>query len=267
MPHTVDLHFQQTGNGAPVVILHGLFGSARNWQTVARQLANEFTVITVDLRNHGSSPHAEQMDYTAMSTDLSALLRKLDLRDVNLIGHSMGGKTAMTLVLSEPDRIGRLIIVDIAPGPSDNEYDAMLDAMAGLDLSAVTGRADAALRLEGAIADRDIRLFILQNLRFKPGAPPTWRINLDAIRSGIGKLLDSVPCDRAARFEGPSYFIRGADSAHVGQRDLECIGQRFPGYRLITIPNSGHWPHVQNPSQFLAELRSLLADNRGSRVH
>jgi pimeloyl-ACP methyl ester carboxylesterase len=117
------------------------------------------------------------------------------------------------------------------------------------------------------IADRDIRLFILQNLRFRPGAPPTWRINLDAIRSGIGKLLDSVPCDQAARFEGPSYFIRGADSAHVSQGELECIGQRFPGYRLITIPNSGHWPHVQNPSQFLAELRSLLADIRGSREH
>ena len=266
-PAPVDLKFQQSGSGNPVVILHGLFGSARNWQSVARTLADKFTVITVDLRNHGASPHHSQMDYPALAEDVGALLAKLALHDVTLIGHSMGGKTAMTLALSKPERIGQLVIVDIGPGSYSNDYDEMLSAMVGLDLGSVRHRADADEMLKSAVPETDIRLFILQNLLFSRDPPPHWRINLEAIRDGISNLVGAIACQSTARFDGPTTFVRGARSDRVGERDLALIAAHFPNFRMITISNAGHWPHVENPPEFLAQLRSILSPREGGSAH
>jgi esterase len=266
MSQTVDLNFQRSGSGMPVVILHGLFGSARNWQTIARRLATDYSVITVDLRNHGSSPHVARMDYVALGADLSKLLETLDLRDVSLIGHSMGGKTAMTLVLREPDRIARLIVVDIGPGAYANEYDEMLDAMTNLDLDTITSRGDADSRLAPAIPDKDIRLFILHSLRFNGDVPPTWRFNLATIRNGIGDLIGAIPCAETARFDRPAYFIGGENSTRIRDGDLAAIGRHFPTARMVTISNAGHWPHAENPQEFLTKLRRVLAEKQTTSV-
>jgi len=255
---TVDLKFHRTGAGAPIVILHGLFGSARNWQSMARRLADNFEVITVDLRNHGSSPHAAQMSYAAMAADVSALLKKLELQDVNLIGHSMGGKAAMTLALTEPGRIARLIIVDIGPGSYDNDYNQMLNAMSELDLNTISRRADALAALGHAIRDSEIRLFILQNLIFSANTPPRWRMNLRAIRDGIDEIVGAIPCDPAARFDLPTRFIKGENSKRITEDDLTLINRHFPGHELITIANAGHWPHAENAKEFFAKLSQLL---------
>jgi pimeloyl-ACP methyl ester carboxylesterase len=258
--HAVSLHFQQSGNGAPIVILHGLFGSSRNWQTTARQFAEDFNVVTVDLRNHGASPHAPHMNYTALAADVLALLEKLDLQDVALMGHSMGGKAAMTLALSDPGRIARLIVVDIAPGAYVNEYEDMINAMENLDLNAITRRVDADSRLAEAIPDNEIRLFILQNLRFRTDAPPVWRINLQAIHNEIANLVGAIPCNDTAHFNRPTYFIRGANSNRVLERDLPTIERYFPNYEMLTIAHAGHWPHAENPTEFQAKLRHILLD-------
>ncbi len=256
---TVELHFEQVGAGKPVVILHGLFGSGRNWQSIARKLAEKFHVITVDLRNHGSSPHVADMSYVALSADVLALLKKLHLNDVTLIGHSMGGKAAMTLALTEPERIARLIVVDIGPGSYDNEFDHILSAMSELDLRTITRRAEANVRLEQAIPDNDIRLFILQNLNFSAERSPHWRINLSTIRAEIATLVGAIPCDRGARFDRPTCFIRGENSQRVADTQLALIDNYFPGYKLLTIHNAGHWPHAENPVEFFTELRLLLS--------
>lgn len=254
----VDLSFQQFGAGRPVVVLHGLFGSARNWQSVARNLADGFSVFTVDLRNHGASPHTIQMDYAGMSADVSALVQKLDLRNVSLIGHSMGGKVAMTLALSDPDRIAQLIIVDIAPDAYSNDYADLLAAISALDLGAISRRADAQTQLKQAIPDIEIRSFVLQNLIFSAASPPRWRINLSAIRKGIADIVGAIPSDPAVPFNAPTYFIKGENSDRIDDGDLASIGQYFPRFELITIANAGHWPHSENPVEFLAELRVLL---------
>ncbi|MFP6682660.1 MAG: alpha/beta fold hydrolase [Gammaproteobacteria bacterium] len=253
-----ELHFEQYGAGAPIVILHGLFGSARNWRSVAHKLAADFRVIAVDLRNHGSSPHLPDMSYNALSIDVSALLEKLDLDDVTLIGHSMGGKAAMTLSLAEPERIARLVVVDIGPGPYDNEFDNILTAMSDLDLRTVTRRAEASDRLKQAIPDNDIRLFILQNLNLSTGRSLGWRINLPAIRAEIAHLVGAIPRDRGSSFDGATYFIRGENSQRVADQQLALIGQYFPGYELITITDAGHWPHAENPTEFFTTLRQIL---------
>ena len=254
----VELHFEQYGAGRPIVILHGLFGSARNWQSVARKLAADFHVIAVDLRNHGSSPHVPDMSYTALSGDVSALLEKLKLDDVTLIGHSMGGKAAMTLSLAEPERIGRLVVVDIGPGPYNNDFDHILAAMSGLDLRTITRRAEANDRLEQAIPDNDIRLFILQNLNFSTDRSLSWRINLPAIRAEIAHLVGAIPCDHGSSFDGATYFITGENSQRVADQQLALIGQYFPSYELITITAAGHWPHAENPTEFFTKLRQIL---------
>ncbi len=215
--------------------------------------------MTVDLRNHGASPHAARMDYEVIADDLSALLEELDLHDVTLIGHSMGGKAAMTLALREPGRIARLVVIDIAPGRYPNEYEELLAAMMDLDLSSITRRAEADARLARAIPESEVRLFILQDLRFSAAESPSWRMNLAAIGEGIEALVGAIPCDESARFERPTYFIRGVESARIRDRDIADIEHHFPSYRVIAIPDAGHWPHVENPSQFLAELRRVLA--------
>lgn len=258
MADSVDLHFERSGDGPAIVILHGLFGSARNWQSVARRLSDNYSVIAVDLRNHGSSPHNRIMDYAVLAADVAALLDDLSLEAVTLLGHSMGGKAAMTLALRNCAPIARLVIVDIAPGGYINEYNATLDAMQRLDLSATTRRSDAHAQLAESIPDLEIRSFILQNLRFRADGPPLWRINLQAIRNNIESLVGPVPRVDSARFDGPVHFIRGELSARITDSDLVSMKQLFPAFDLLTIPNAGHWPHAENPREFLARLRPLL---------
>ena len=254
----LELHFHQFGSGPPVVILHGLFGSSRNWQSVARDLAENFFVITVDLRNHGSSPHATQMSYAVMASDVSLLMQKLDLKGVTLIGHSMGGKAAMTLALAEPDRIARLVVVDIGPDAYGNDYDDLFTAMSSLDLAAITRRSDAQMQLQHAIPDNEIRAFILQNLNFSADAPPHWRINLPAIRAAIDEIVGAIPDDWTEPFNAPTYFIRGENSDRINDDNSLSIHNIFPNWELITIANAGHWPHAENPVDFLATLHQLL---------
>ncbi len=259
-PQTVELHYHQFGSGPPIVILHGLFGSSRNWQSVARNLANNFLVVTVDLRNHGTSPHATQMGYAAMAQDVSRLLQKLDLAEVTLIGHSMGGKVAMTLALTNPDRISQLVIVDIGPEAYENDYNDLLGAMSGLDLDQITRRSDAQIQLKAAIPNNEIRSFILQNLSFNGAASPHWRINLPAIREAIDNIVDAIPIpsDSAVPFNAPAHFIRGENSDRIGERSSSPISRLFPNWDLVTIANAGHWPHAENPVEFLTKLRQLL---------
>ena len=210
----LELHAEITGEGPPVVILHGLFGSSRNWQSVARSLAPRHRVYALDARNHGQSPHATAMDYRVMAADVAQFLARHSLQGVTLVGHSMGGKTAMTLALEDDTRLARLVVVDIAPLGYEDEHTAVVDAMLALPLEAVQRRGDADRLLAAAVPDPEIRLFLLQNLRFE-GGTTSWRLNLPALRAGMAALVGELPVAPGARSEKPAFFIRGGRSTRV----------------------------------------------------
>jgi pimeloyl-ACP methyl ester carboxylesterase len=252
---TVNLHYksQGTAQGVPVVILHGLLGSSSNWRSIARQLAQNARVFALDLPNHGDSPHVARMSYPAMADDVRAFLDAQAIDSATLIGHSMGGKTAMRLALDAPHRVHRLVVVDIAPTPSDHNHLPWLRAMAALDLTRVARRADADGLLAHAVPDPAMRQFLLQNL-ISSGGGFTWRINLPAIESSLPALLD-FPVDTGTRpYTGPTRFLRGAHSDYVQEKDAAAIHALFPRAEIVTIEDAGHWVHAEQPARFLEAL-------------
>ena len=257
MSDAVELVYDSFGEGPPLVILHGLFGWARNWQNVARQLASRYQVITVDARNHGRSPHTEAMDYTRMSADLAALLARLELRDITLLGHSMGGKTAMTLALSDPARLARVVVVDISPVPSEDQHTPMIDAMLALPPASLRRRSEVDTLLRATVPEDDVRLFLLQSL-LPAEHGGSWRFNLAALKSGMPDLIGPLPVPSAARFVGPFRVIRGENSSRVNAEALALIQHHFPAASLHTVANAGHWPHAEAPADFMRALNDCL---------
>ena len=252
---TVTLHYKSQGEarGVPVVILHGLLGSSSNWRSIARKLAENAQVFTLDLPNHGDSPHVARMSYPAMADDVRAFLDARAIDSATLVGHSMGGKAAMRLALDAPHRVHRLVVVDIAPTPSAHNHLPWLRAMAALDLTRVTRRAEADAALAQAVPDAAMRQFLLQNLVASDGAF-AWRINIAAIESSLPALLD-FPVDEHVRpYTGPTRFLRGALSDYVQEKDQAAIRALFPRAEIVTIEDAGHWIHAEQPARFLEAL-------------
>jgi len=258
MNSPVALVYDSVGEGPPLVILHGLFGWARNWQSVARALADRYRVLVVDARNHGRSPHAAAMDYTVMAADVAALLDREAAPSATLLGHSMGGKTAMTLALTAPARVSRLVVVDIAPIATPDQHTHLIDAMLALPLAEVRRRLDADALLRAAIPDDEIRLFLLQS--FVPGAEAgAWRFNLPTLRAAMPALIDQLPVPPDARYAGPVHVIRGARSDRVTRATLAAMRPYFPHLCLHTVAGGGHWPHAEAPQEFMLALEDSLA--------
>jgi esterase len=251
----MELHYRRAGDGPPLVLLHGLFGSNENLGNVARELATDFTVIGLDLRNHGRSPHGPAMDYGTMAGDVADTLSALGLDSCALLGHSLGGKTAMELALSEPDRVERLIVADIAPVAYDRRHDQELEALHSLDLDAIASRRDADEALADAIPGPAIRQFLLKNLaRGEDGF--RWRIPLDTIYGEYADIAAAPPSP--GPYEGPVLFIRGGNSDYVSDDDEPVIRERFPDARIETIPGANHWVHVDAPGAFVKLIREFL---------
>lgn len=260
---TVDLVYAETGPESdlpPLLVLHGLYGSGRNWATVSKRLAERRRVVTVDLRNHGDSPWADAMDYRSMAEDVAALVRgPFGGGPVALMGHSMGGKVAMMLALTEPDLVERLIVVDIAPVAYDKpgvlEY---ADTLRRLDLSGLTRRGEAQQALAADVPNQVVRAFLVQNLVDAEGGGLRWRLNLDAIDAGTADLIGWPEPPTGARYEGPTLFVAGGASSYVGAADPGEIENRFPQVEIVTIPDAGHWVHFEQPEAFLAAVRGFL---------
>ncbi len=252
---SVTLSYKSHGEaaGPPVVILHGLLGSSGNWRSIARRLAEQYRVFALDLRNHGESPHVESMSYPAMADDVRAFLDSHDIDAATIIGHSMGGKTAMRLALDAPQRVERLVVVDIAPTRSHHDHLPWLRAMASLDLGRVGRRADAETMLEAAIPDTAMRQFLLQNLAATPGGF-VWRINLAAIENSLPDLLEFPVGADVQPFPRSALFVRGAQSDYVLPKDETVIRVLFPCAEIVTIEGAGHWVHAEHPARFLAML-------------
>ncbi|WP_106743672.1 alpha/beta fold hydrolase [Yoonia maritima] len=233
--------------GTPLLIAHGLYGSARNWGVIAKRVSAERPVIAVDMRNHGNSPWFDSQSYADMAEDLAEIIDQ----PMDVLGHSMGGKASMVLALKYPEKLRRLIVADIAPVAYQHTQIGPLNAMRQVDLSAIANRNDAKEQLgelEPGVAD-----FLLQSLDMKE---KRWRLNLDVLDSYMAQIV-GFP-DVAGTFEGPTLFLSGANSDYVLPEYRPIIKQLFPNAKFAKIPDAGHWLHAEKPREFEAAATAFL---------
>lgn len=239
-------------DGTPLVIAHGLFGSARNWGVIAKRLSDRGPVIAVDMRNHGDSDWTPTNSYADMAGDLAEVIETLG-KPVDVLGHSMGGKAAMVLALSRPDLVRKLVVADIAPVAYGHTQTGMIDAMRAVDLSGITKRSDADIDLAKSVADQGIRAFLLQSLDVQN---KRWRLNLDVLAAEMDKIIGFPQV--SGSFEGPALFLSGATSDYVLPEHRPQIRLTFPNARFAKIPGAGHWLHAEKPREFEAAVRAYL---------
>lgn len=255
----MDLNYKTFGQGEPLVILHGMFGTLDNWQTVGKQLAEDFTVNIVDQRNHGRSPHNELIDYPSMSEDLRHFLESHWMFKAHIMGHSMGGKTAMQFALDHPDMVDKLVVVDIAPKRYPGGHEKILEALLALDLNQIEDRKDAEDFLKKRLPNEkeSTILFLMKNLSRTKEGSFEWKMNFQAIYNHYEDILDKVKGNTP--FKGDTLFLRGEHSKYILDDDWDAILQLFPNAELETIKNAGHWVHADQPEALLDSVRLFLA--------
>ncbi len=247
-----------TAGRPPLTLLHGLLGSSRNWQTTGRELAADFHARALDLRNHGQSQHVAPMDYATLAGDVLAWLDAQGLARTTLLGHSLGGKVAMWLACHHPERVDRLIVVDIAPRDYRSQaHRAEFAAMHELRLDLLRSRAEAELRFEARVPDWAMRKFLVTNLECDAAGQWRWSINLPALTTALPEL-ERNPLTGGDRFPGPALWITGGRSDYVQAGDREKIVAHFPQARIVTLPQSGHNPHIDARAEFVSLVREVL---------
>ncbi|APX25643.1 MAG: alpha/beta hydrolase [Rhodobacteraceae bacterium] len=240
------------GAEPPLLIVHGLYGSARNWGVIAKRLSDERQVIAVDQRNHGDSDWTESHSYFDMAEDLAEVIAAHGGR-ADVLGHSMGGKAAMVLALTRPDLVNRLILADIAPVGYDHSQIQYIEAMRGVDLSTVEKRSDASAQLARTVPEPTLQAFFTQSLDIKE---KRWKLNLDLLAEEMPKIIGFPEID--GQFDGPTLFLSGAESDYVKPEYRERIRALFPAARFAKIPGAGHWLHAEKPREFEAAVRAYL---------
>jgi pimeloyl-ACP methyl ester carboxylesterase len=244
----------EPGAAAPLVIVHGLFGSARNWGAIAKRMSDRGRVIVPDMRNHGDSPWQTPHRYSDLALDIAELIEAQG-GPVDVVGHSMGGKAAMALALNRRDLVRRLVVADISPVEYTHTQMSLIDAMRDLDLSGSPTRAEVDRRLALQIPDAGVRAFLMQSLDVK-AAPPRWRLNLDVLADEMAHIIGWP--DVPGQFTGPVLFLSGAASEYVRAEHRAPIRAAFPAARFAKIPGAGHWLHAEKPREFEAALRAYL---------
>ena len=253
----MKLHYKKLGQGHPLIILHGLFGSSDNWNEMGKKLAEYgstslttgFEVYLIDQRNHGRSPHSDSFDYQLMSDDLCEFVESKFIEDAVVIGHSMGGKTAMTYALQHPEKVVKLIVVDISPRASQVFHHQILEGLLSIDLGAVKSRKAADEQLSLTIGDLNLRRFLLKNLYWKKKGVLNWRFNLETISRKINVVGEGIGDKK--KFDKPTLFIRGERSDYILDSDFTKIKNIFPKSEITTISDAQHWIHTESPAAFL----------------
>ena len=260
---SVALNHRISGQGEPLILLHGLFGSLENLGGVARRLEDTWQIHALDQRNHGSSPHLSDMDYPSMAADVVAYLDAQGIDKAFILGHSMGGKVAMQVALRYPERVKAIIVADIAPVTYAPRHDAVLEGMKSLDLRGVKSRSDADARLAEFVEIAGVRQFLLKNLERIPADEQEmgdtvfrWRLNLPVIDASYRNLAAAPQGD--GPFEGPVLFIKGADSAYIQEKHQSTIRSLFPNAELDIIEGAGHWLHAEKAETFASLCRRFL---------
>ena len=237
----------------PVMIVHGLYGSGRNWGVIAKRLSDQFFVITVDLRNHGDSPWLDTHNYHVMADDLVEVINSLNIKP-NIIGHSMGGKAAMVLALKRPNLVRNLIIADIAPVKYEHDQSQFIEAMQKVDLSKVEKRLDATLALSKFVEDKSLQNFFTQSLDIKA---KRWKLNLKVLRSEMSEILSFPKIE--SEFSGHSLFLKGENSDYIKSEHRKLIKSLFTKARFATFKEVGHWLHAEKPREFESAARLFFS--------
>lgn len=253
----MKLHYKKFGEGEPLFILHGLFGSSDNWMTIAKQLAQSYEVILVDLRNHGESPHSDQWNYPVMAQDIYQLAQKLDYNHSNLIGHSMGGKIGMTLAGSYSGFLDKLVVADIAPRAYPIRHRKFIDGLLSINLHQIESRKDAEIALSVYVQEAGIRQFLLKNLTRESEGGFKWKLNLEVINNHLENVGEATY--PSSKIDTPTLFIRGINSDYVTDDDILEIRSYYSNSKVETIGNAGHWLHAEQPEAFLKTVMDFLA--------
>jgi len=240
----MKLNYKIEGQGPGLVILHGLFGSLDNWQTLARRWSNHFEVISVDQRNHGRSGHSDQMGYDYMSEDLNELLSELNKDKVAILGHSMGGKTAMQFAIDYPDKVSHLFVLDIAPKEYPPHHQKVISGLRKVKLESIESRKEAEEQMAGVIPEIAVRQFLLKNLYRIEKDRFDWRMNLDVLEDNVQLINASISSDKSII---PATFIKGDHSGYISEEDEIAIKYQFLNAEFINLP-AGHWLHAELPN-------------------
>ena len=254
----MQLNYKSFGQGDPLVILHGLFGSLDNWQTIAKQLAEFYTVFIIDLRNHGRSPHVNEHSYELMAEDVFNFMSDNWIYGANVIGHSMGGKVAIRLALDYPEQVNKLIIADMGIKQSERGHENIFEAMFDLDLLNLDSRTIIDNQLKTRITELGVRQFLLKNLSRRKEGGYKWKMNLSALHEHYDEILKEIESD--STFDNLTLFLRGGNSNYVLNEDFEDIQTLFPNSKLETIEGAGHWLHAEKPKEFVQYVRAFLED-------
>jgi pimeloyl-ACP methyl ester carboxylesterase len=259
------------GPGEDLIILHGLYGASDNWMTIGRQLSEHFHVHLPDQRNHGHSPHHPVHNYEALAADVLEYLNDKNIDKVNIIGHSMGGKTAMNFAFRYPERVKKLVIIDIAPksyasfsnfAMITNDHSKILNALSNCDLNQFKNREEIDQQLQGEIMDTQLRHFLLKNVKRNHDGSFHWRINLNAIINQLEVIMDGITDvpENLLPSAIPAIFVRGALSGYIQEDDVFYVRKYFPRAEIVTIDKAGHWVHAQQPDLLLKTILYFLND-------
>jgi esterase len=253
----MKLHHRIIGEGEPLFILHGLFGSSDNWQTLGKLFAEKFQVIFVDQRNHGRSPWSDEFNYDLMVADFKELVDDLGFKKINVLGHSMGGKTVIGFAAKYPQLIDKIIVADISHKEYPLHHDLIIDGLKSLDLSAIKSRGQADRELSKFIKEMGVRQFLLKNLYWIEKGQLAWRINIAVLAARIHDILAEIKFDT---IPVETLFIRGGRSNYIVENDYPALNLKFPNSSIHSIEESGHWVHAEAPEEFYNTVTAFFAD-------
>jgi pimeloyl-ACP methyl ester carboxylesterase len=263
----MELFFRKYGQGEPLLIIHGLYGSSDNWVSIGKKLAENFEVFIIDQRNHGKSPHSPDHNYTVLKNDLKEFMDEHSIEKAILLGHSMGGKTAMFFATENPERVSKLIVADISPRSYKTtnanqllSHTAIIRAMYNLDFYGINSRQEIDDILSKSIPENRIRQFLLKNIKRTEKNEYSWRINIKAIKNELVNIMDGLNEDQQRITKFPVLFIKGENSEYILDEDRKIIAKIFPFAFIKTIPNAGHWLHAEQPELFLKEINNFILE-------
>ena len=261
----MKLFFRKYGEGPPLIIIHGLYGSSDNWVSMGRQLAENFEVFLIDQRNHGQSPHSPDHNYQVLKEDLLEFMDSQSIEKAIILGHSMGGKTAMFFAVDYPERVSRLIIADISPRSYKStkssqllSHSDIIRAMFNVDFYGITSRDEIDEILSKSIPDERIRQFLLKNVKREKDNTYSWSINIRAIKHELENIMDGLSEDQTEVTGFPVLFLKGENSEYIQDADRKLIYQIFPFADIETVPNAGHWLHAEQPEIFIQKVIDFI---------
>jgi esterase len=253
----LQLNYKHFGSGTPLIILHGLFGSLENWQTLSKKFSEQFSVYIIDQRNHGRSPHTEHHNFQLMAEDILIFMQQHEIKKAHLIGHSMGGKTVMQFCINHPEKVLKQIIVDIAPKQYPRGHDEIFDAIFSLNLSEIKSRNEADELLQPKISEFAVRQFLLKNLgRNDDNGKFEWKMNVDLLFREYDNIRQEISSNTTTEIE--TLVIRGTKSPYVSDNDIADFKKLFSEVSVIDIPDAGHWVHAEAPQEFFNAVNAFL---------